>query len=107
MRGKRQGFLRNTSESSPNAGKAGGRRQCPGGVNAAFRRVVLPERRAPLRVGDVVEERPDVAAGLATGGFDLDPSAARLAEQLAAETGPFHPRAPGFSGPRAGSAEAR
>jgi len=36
-------------------------------------------------VRDAVEERPDVAAGLAAGRFDLDHIGPEIAEQLAAE----------------------
>jgi hypothetical protein len=39
-------------------------------------------------VGDAVEEWPDVPAGLATGGFDLD-IGREIAEQLAAELALF------------------
>mgnify|MGYP003693567423 CR=1 FL=1 len=57
--------------------------------NAALGRVVVPERQAALRVRDVVEERPDVAAGLAAGRFDLDHIGPEIAEQLAAELALF------------------
>jgi hypothetical protein len=36
-------------------------------------------------VGDVVEKRPDPAAGLAAGRLDLDHIGAEIAEELAAE----------------------
>ena len=57
--------------------------------DAAFGRVVVPERQAALRVRDVVEERPDMAAALAAGRFDLDHIGAEVAEQLAAELALF------------------
>jgi hypothetical protein len=38
---------------------------------------------------DVVEERPDPAVGLATGGFDLDHIGPEIAEKLAAELAGF------------------
>jgi hypothetical protein len=40
-------------------------------------------------VGDVVEERPDVAVGLAARGFDLDHIGPEIAEELAAELARF------------------
>jgi hypothetical protein len=36
-------------------------------------------------VGDVIEERPNMAGGLTTGGFDLDNIGPEIAEKLAAE----------------------
>ncbi len=57
--------------------------------NAAFGRIVVPERKTALRVGDVVEEWPDAAAGLAAGGFDLDHIGPEIAEELAAELALF------------------
>ena len=38
---------------------------------------------------DVVEERPDMAVGLAARGFDLDHVGAEIAEKLAAELARF------------------
>jgi hypothetical protein len=40
-------------------------------------------------VGDVVEKRPDVTAGLAAGRFDLDHICPEISEQLAAELALF------------------
>jgi hypothetical protein len=40
-------------------------------------------------VWDVVEERPDAAVALATGGFDLDHIGPEIAEKLAAELSLF------------------
>ena len=40
-------------------------------------------------MGDVVEERPDLAVGLAAGGFDLDHVGPEIAEELAAELSGF------------------
>jgi len=40
-------------------------------------------------VGDVVEERPDIAVALAAGGFDLDHIRTEIAEKLAAELAGF------------------
>ena len=57
--------------------------------DAAFGRVVVPERQTALRVRDVVEEWPDMAAWLAAGRFDLDHIGAEIAEQLAAELALF------------------
>jgi hypothetical protein len=53
--------------------------------DATLGRVVIPEGRTALRVGDVIEERPNMAGGLATGGFDLDNIGPEIAEKLAAE----------------------
>ena len=59
----------------------------------------MPERQAAFRVGNVVEEWPDMAAGLAARRFDLDDVGAEVAEQLAAElalfVGQFQDRKPG------------
>ena len=57
--------------------------------NAALGRVVVPEGQTALRVGDVVEERPDIAVALAAGGFDLDHIRTEIAEKLAAELAGF------------------
>ncbi len=57
--------------------------------DAALGRVVVPEGQAALRVGDVVEERPHLATGLAAEGFDLDHISPEIAEQLAAELAGF------------------
>lgn len=38
--------------------------------DAALGRIVIPEGQTALRVGDVIEERPNMAGGLTTGGFD-------------------------------------
>ena len=57
--------------------------------DAALGRVVVPEGQAALRVRDVVEEWPDMAAALAAGGFDLDHIGPEVAEQLAAELAGF------------------
>src|SRR3954452_11925541 len=53
--------------------------------DAAFRGVVVPEGQAALGVGDVVEKRPDMTAGLAPRRLDLDHIGPEIAEQLAAE----------------------
>ena len=57
--------------------------------NAAFGRVVVPERQAAVRVGSVVEEWANAAVALAAGRFDLDHISAEVAEQLAAELAGF------------------
>jgi len=48
--------------------------------DAAFGGMVVPERQTALRVGDVVQERPDMAVALAAGGFDLDHIGPEIAE---------------------------
>ena len=53
--------------------------------DAAFGSIVIPEGQAALGVGDVVEKRPDLAAGLAAGRLDLDHIGAEIAEELPAE----------------------
>ena len=53
--------------------------------DAAFGRVVVPEGQAALRMREIVEEWPNAAGRLATGGFDLDDIGAQVAQEFAAK----------------------
>jgi hypothetical protein len=57
--------------------------------DTALGRVVLPKRQTALRVGDVVEKRPDVTVALTTGRFNFDHIGTEIAEKLAAELASF------------------
>src|SRR5215472_14782302 len=53
--------------------------------DAALRRVVVPERQAPLRVRAIVEEGADMAAWLAAWRLDLDDIGTQITQQFTAE----------------------
>src|SRR5262249_13142538 len=57
--------------------------------DAAFGGVVIPEGERAFRVRNVVEKRPDTAAGLAPGRGDLDNIGTEIAEELAAKLALF------------------
>jgi len=76
-----------------------GRRQSPEKLAAIYSlqiegdgtlgRIVVPKSQTALRVGNIVEERPNAAVVLTTGRFDLDHIGPKIAEKLAAELASF------------------
>ncbi len=85
QKARRQGFeddIRRFRQPPEQRGAVGGFDiEC----DAAFGRVVVPERQAAVGVWNIVEKRPELAARRTAGRLDLDHVGAEIAEQFAAE----------------------